>query len=107
MTLACLLPVPAAAGTEMNLTAPSFPGARIFVWRIDMEINNYRTRVALQQRCLRLEDNQAREKGAGEALWGRSQLTWFGATAGRAEWIERCVSAVPSVVSESLQPQGP
>lgn len=83
MTLACLLPVPAAAGTEMNLTAPSFPGAHIFMWRIDMEINNYRTRVVLQQRCLMLEDKQTGEKRAGEALWGRPTLTWFGATEGR------------------------
>lgn len=43
--LACLLPVLAAGGTEINLTAPSFPGAHILEWRIAMEINNYKTRL--------------------------------------------------------------
>ena len=71
-----------------------------------MEINNYRTRVVLQQRCLMLEDKQTREKAAGEALWGRSKLTWFGATVGRGQWTEQCVRAVASIVSEPLRPQG-
>ena len=53
-----------------------------------------------------LEDKQTREKAAGEALWGRSKLTWFGATVGRGQWTEQCVRAVASIVSEPLRPQG-
>ena len=52
-----------------------------------------------------LEDKQTGEKAAGEALWGRSKLTWFGATVGRGQWTEQCVCAVASIVSEPLRPR--
>lgn len=81
--LAYLLPVLAARGTKMNSMAPRFLGAHILAWRTAMEINNYKTRLACSQRCMRPEDKADMGRSQGRLHGGGEVCIGFGAAVGR------------------------